>query len=88
MPRLAATAPNQVWAWDISKLPTTRREPYLSLYAVIDLFSRYVLAWMVTRKENSALAEQLMAEATSRYQIGYRMLTLHQDRGAPMIAHG
>ena len=77
-----------MWTWDISKLPTTRREPYLSLYVVIDPFSRYVLAWMVSRKENSALAEQLMAEATSRYQIGYRMLTLHQDRGAPMIAHG
>ena len=88
IPRLLATAPNQVWTWDISKLPTTGKGPYLSLYVVIDLYSRYVLAWMVSRKENSALAQQLMSEAAARYRIAHGALTLHQDRGAPMTAHG
>ena len=88
IPRLLASAPNQVWTWDISKLPTTGKGPYLSLYVVMDLFSRYVLAWMVSRKENSALAQQLMSEAAARYDIARGSLTLHQDRGAPMTAHG
>lgn len=88
IPRLLATAPNQVWTWDISKLPTLGNGPYLSLYVVMDLFSRYVLAWLVSRKENSALAQQLMSEAAVRYHIARGSLTLHQDRGAPMTAHG
>ena len=61
---------------------------YLSLYVVLDLFSRFVVAWMVSRKENSALAKQLMDEATARYGIEPGQLTIHQDRGSPMIAHG
>ena len=86
MPRLAAQRPNEVWTWDCSKLPTRARGVYLTLYVVLDLFSRFVLAWMVSRKENSALAQQLMAEATTRYRIDAGELTIHQDRGAPMIA--
>jgi len=86
VPRLVATAPNEVWTWDISKLPTVSRREYLSLYVVMDLFSRFVLAWMISRKENSALAQQLMDEALTRYRIGANQLTIHQDRGAPMIA--
>ena len=88
IPRLLATAPNEVWSWDITKLPLVRRGNYLSLYVVLDLFSRFVVAWMVSVKENSALARQLMDEATARYGITPGQLTLHQDRGSPMIAHG
>ena len=88
IPRLLAARPHEVWTWDISKLPLTRRGVYLSLYVVLDLFSRFVVAWMVSRKENSALATQLMEEASARYGIGPGQLTLHQDRGSPMIAHG
>jgi len=87
MPRLVAQAPNEVWTWDCSKLATRARGVYLTLYVVLDLFSRFVLAWMVSRKENSALAQQLMAEATARYRITSGQLTIHQDRGAPMTAH-
>ena len=86
MPRLVAQAPNEVWTWDCSKLPTRARSVYLTLYVVLDLFSRFVLAWMVSRKENSALAQQLMAEATAKYRIDAGQLTIHQDRGAPMTA--
>lgn len=88
IPRLLAFAPNDVWSWDITKLPLIRRGIYLSLYVVLDLFSRFVVAWMASRKENSALAKQLMDEATTRYNIKPGQLTLHQDRGSPMIAHG
>lgn len=87
VPRLQATAPNQVYTWDITKLVSLGRVRYLSLYVVMDLFSRFVVAWMVSVKENSALATQLMEEAAARYNIKPNQLTIHQDRGAPMIAH-
>ena len=87
-PRLLARRPNEVWTWDITKLPLITRGVYLSLYVVLDLFSRFVVAWMVSRKENSALAQQLMDEAIARYRIEPNTLTVHQDRGSPMIAHG
>ncbi len=87
VPRLRAVAPNDVWTWDCSKLRTATPGVYLTLYVVLDLFSRFALAWMVSRKENAALAQQLMDEATHRYQIMPGQLTIHQDRGSPMIAH-
>lgn len=87
MPRLTATAPHQVWTGDVTKLPTRQRGRYLNVYLVLDLFSRFIVAWMISRKENAALAQQLMQEASERYGIAYGSLTLHQDRGAPMIAH-
>ena len=76
-----------MWTWDITKLATVRRGSYLSLYVVMDLFSRLVVAWMVSSKENSALAQQLMSEALERYAIAPGQITIHQDRGAPMTAH-
>lgn len=87
VPRLCAEAPNEVWTWDITKLATLRRGVYLSLYVILDLFSRLVIAWMVSSKENSALACQLMREAIDRHRIAPGQLAIHQDRGAPMIAH-
>lgn len=87
VPRLKATKPNEVWTWDIAKLATRRRGEYLSLYVVMDLFSRYIVSWMLSRKENSALSSQLIQAAVDRYGIEQNTLTLHQDRGAPMTAH-
>ncbi len=88
VPRLTATAPNQVWTWDISKLATHTSGVFLNLYVILDLFSRYVVAWMIAERENSALARQLFGEALSRYRIEPGSLIVHQDRGAPMTAHG
>jgi len=88
IPRLLPTRPHEVWTWDITKLPLIRRGVYLSLYVVLDLFSRYIVSWMVSHKENSSLAKQLMDETVSRYEITPGQLTLHQDRGSPMTAHG
>jgi len=88
IPRLLAYAPNEVWTWDITKLPLINRVIYLSLYVVLDLYSRFAVAWMLSAKENSALSQQLMNEATTRYNIAEGQLTVHQDRGSPMTAHG
>lgn len=88
VPRLVAGAPNEVWSWDISKLPTYERGVFLNLYVVLDMFSRYVVAWMVAAHENSALAKQLFGEAVIGYGIDPGTLIVHQDRGAPMTSHG
>jgi putative transposase len=88
IPRLVADAPNVVWSWDITKLATWARGVFLSLYVVLDLYSRYVVAWMVAARENSALAKQLLAQAISAHGIEPGCLRVHQDRGAPMTAHG
>ena len=88
VPRLMADSPNAVWTWDITKLATWAKGVFLSLYVVLDLFSRYVVAWMVAARENSALAKQLLAESIARYGIEPGRLTVHQDRGAPMTARG
>jgi len=88
IPRLTASAPNAVWSWDISKLATYERGVFLNLYVVLDLFSRFVVAWMVAKHENSALAKQLFREAIERYGVPPGTLTVHQDRGAPMTSHG
>jgi transposase InsO family protein len=86
VPRLEATAPNQVWTWDITKLATMTPGVFLNLYVVLDLFSRYAVAWMVAAHENAALAKQLFQEAIARYGVRPGALIVHQDRGAPMTA--
>jgi putative transposase len=88
VPRLEATAPNQVWTWDISKLATRRPGVFLNLYLVLDLYSRFPVAWMLAEHENSALAKQLFAQAITRYRVAPGTITVHNDRGAPMTAAG
>jgi len=87
VPRVIAQHPNAAWTWDISKLPTLVPRRYLNLYLILDLFSRYAIAWMISAKENAALAQHLFRHALARHQIPAGQLTVHQDRGAPMIAH-
>jgi putative transposase len=83
-PELVATAPNQIWSWDITKLKGPIPYLYYSLYVILDLFSRYVVGWMVAAHESARLAERLI-EATCRKQhIGPHQITMHADRGAPM----
>ena len=82
-PSLTATAPNQVWTWDITKLATTAVGVFLHAYVIIDLFSRYVVGWMVASKESKHLAAQLFAETIARHGVEPG-LTLHADRGSAM----
>jgi putative transposase len=82
-PSLTATAPNQVWTWDITKLATHQKGIFLMAYVIIDLFSRYVVGWMVAKKECQHLAAQLFAETIARHGIEPG-LQVHADRGAAM----
>ena len=86
-PELLATAPNQVWTWDITRLLGPHKWTYFYLYVVIDLFSRKVVGWLLAVQESAALAEELVAETCIREGIPRHQLTLHADRGGPMIAH-
>ncbi len=85
-PRLLATAPNQVWTWDITRLPGPHKWVTYPLYVVLDLFSRYVVAWMVATRETATRAQRLITSACLKQGIAPGQLTLHQDRGAPMTA--
>jgi putative transposase len=83
-PELIATAPNQVWSWDITKLHGPEKWNYFYLYVIIDIFSRYVVGWMIADKENGQYAQALIAEASERQKISENQLTIHSDRGTPM----
>jgi putative transposase len=85
-PELVATAPNCAWSWDITKLHMTVKWSYLYLYVLLDLFSRYVVGWMIARQESAALAKLLIEESVAKYGIEPGTLVLHSDRGAPMIS--
>jgi len=83
MPTVTATAPNQVWTWDITKLATTSKGVFLMAYVIIDLFSRFVVGWMVASKECKHLAAQLFAETIARHGVEPG-LQVHSDRGSAM----
>ena len=83
-PELLATKPNQVWSWDITKLKGPTPGTYFHLYVIIDVFSRYVVGWMVAPRESATLAERLIAETCARQGIQRGQLTLHADRGSSM----
>ncbi len=85
-PELVATAPNQVWSWDITKLLGPKKWTYYYLYVLLDIFSRYVVGWMVANRENSALAGRLIEETCNKQGVKPKVLTLHSDRGAPMTS--
>lgn len=85
-PELLATRPNQVWSWDITKLLGPAKWNYFYLYVVIDIFSRYVVGWMLATKESAALAQQLISETWTKQRVTPGQLTIHSDRGSPMIA--
>jgi putative transposase len=85
-PELLATAPNQVWSWDITKLRGPAKWSHFALYTVLDIFSRYVVGWMIAERESAELAQQLIATAAAHQQIQPEQLTLHADNGKPMKA--
>lgn len=85
-PELLATKPNELWSWDITKLPGPAKWTYFYLYVILDVFSRYVVGWMVALAESAALAEQLIRETCERQGITPDQLTLHADRGSSMTS--
>jgi putative transposase len=85
-PELLATRPNQLWSWDITKLLGPAKWTYFYLYVILDVFSRYVVGWMVAHRETAALAERLIEETCRRQQITRGQLTIHADRGTSMTS--
>jgi len=83
-PELLATGPNQLWTWDITKLHGPTKWSYFYLYVVLDVFSRYVVGWMVADCESKALAERFIRETCEHQGIAPGQLTLHADRGSSM----
>lgn len=85
-PELLAIAPNQLWSWDIAKLRGPAPMHYYYLYVMIDVFSRYVVGWLLAQHESAQLAQQLVTESCRKQAIVPNQLTIHADRGAPMTA--
>ncbi len=85
-PQLLAVKPNQVWSWDISKLLGPGKWEYFHLYVMLDIFSRYVVGWMVCERESGSLAEQLIATSCQRQDVDPHQLTIHSDNGPAMIS--
>jgi putative transposase len=85
-PQLLATAPNQVWSWDITKLLGPAKWTYFYLYVILDIFSRYVVGWMVAPRESAELAKRLIGETCRKQLIAPEQLTIHADRGTSMTS--
>ncbi len=85
-PELLARRPNELWSWDITKLLGPAKWTYFYLYVMLDVFSRYVVGWMVAHRESATLAEQFIRETCARQGIERDQLTVHADRGSAMTS--
>jgi putative transposase len=85
-PQLLATVPNQLWSWDITKLLGPAKWTYFYLYVILDVFSRYVVGWMIADREGKELARQFISETCTKQEIAPGQLTIHADRGSSMTS--
>lgn len=85
-PELVATAPNQIWSWDITKLKGPSTWNHFQLYVILDVYSRYVVGWMVEDRDNANLAEEFIAETIHKQRVDAGQLTIHADRGSSMTS--
>jgi putative transposase len=85
-PELLATRPNQCWSWDITKLAGPAKWTWFHLYVILDIYSRYVVGWMVATREAASLAERLLADTITAQQVQAGQLTIHADRGTSMTS--
>ena len=79
-----ASAPNQVWSWDITYLATTVKGTFFFLYLILDVFSRKIVGWEVFERESAEYAASVFHKAHLREGVGADDLVLHSDNGAPM----
>ncbi|WIG94427.1 DDE-type integrase/transposase/recombinase [Myxococcus sp. SDU36] len=86
VPQLHATKPNEPWSWDITKLHGPSKWTYFYLYVVMDVFSRYVVGWMVAHRESATLAKKLLATTCERQGVVPGQLTIRADRGSSMTS--
>ena len=85
-PRVVARRPNDIWSWDISKLKGPYKGLWYMLYVALDIYSRFVVGWLLAERENSKTAQHFLRETMRKQTIGPGQLTVHQDRGSPMRA--
>jgi putative transposase len=85
-PELVATQPNQCWSWDITKLHGPAKWSYYYLYVIIDIYSRYVVGWLIADAESKVLAEKLLADTIAKQNINRNQLTIHADNGSSMAS--
>ena len=85
-PELLATQPNELWSWDITKLLGPAKWTYYYLYVILDVFSRFVVGWLISERESANLAKELIAETCGRQGIQPNQLTIHADRGSSMTS--
>jgi putative transposase len=85
-PELVATQPNRCWSWDITKLHGPAKWSYYHLYVIIDIYSRYVVGWLLADAESKDLAEKLLADTIAKQQINRNQLTIHADNGSSMAS--
>jgi len=85
-PQLLAQRPNELWSWDITKLLGPAKWTYFYLYVMLDVFSRYVVGWMMAHRESATLAERFIHETCTRQEVGRDQLTIHADRGSAMTS--
>jgi putative transposase len=86
VPELVATGPGQVYSWDITKLAGPAKWTWYYLYVILDIYSRYVVGWMVAAREAALLAERLLADTITTQQVPPGQLTIHADRGGSMTS--
>ena len=87
-PELLATAPNQLWSWDITKLLGQHKWTYYYLYVLLDVYSRYVVGWTVAYRESTDIAKELIQHSCRKQNIAPGQLTVHADRGSAMTSKG
>ena len=85
-PELLATGPNEIWSWDITQLRGPAKWNYYYLYVILDIFSRYAVGWLIAEQQSGDLAQLLIRETCDKQRIPPEQLTIHADRGGPMIA--
>ena len=85
-PELLARRPNELWSWDITKLLGPAKWTYFYLYVMLDVFSRFVVGWMVAHRESATLAEKFISLTCARQGINPQQLTIHADRGSAMTS--
>jgi putative transposase len=85
-PELLATAPNQVWSWDITKLKGPVKWTYYYLYVIIDIYSRHVVGWIIAPRESAELARHLIETTCERQGVSNSDLIIHSDRGTSMTS--
>src|SRR5690606_39823278 len=85
-PELLASAPNELWSWDITKLLGPAKWTHFYLYVILDVFSRYVVGWTLQHRESAQIAQQLIRQAARQQAIMPGTLTVHADRGSSMTS--